>query len=70
MRPQDKWFVPTSIVIEAEDPSDSAAHFRLLVDGRVAGRQLTVAATHALVGDVLEKIAFPARRAAVGSPKG
>jgi hypothetical protein len=69
MRLQDNLALPASIVIQAEDFGDTPALFRLLVDGREAGRQLTVAAAHALVGDILEKIALPDRRA-TASPRG
>jgi len=51
--------VPQTIAIEFETIGDSRSMFRLRVDGRVVGENLTAAQTHILVGDILEEIALP-----------
>ena len=47
------------IVIELESPGDSRSLFRLRLDDKVAGENLTAAQTHLLVGEILDRITLP-----------
>jgi hypothetical protein len=47
------------IVIELEIPGDSASLFRLRLDNKVVGENLTAAQTHLLVGEILDRITLP-----------
>jgi hypothetical protein len=51
--------VPATIAVEAETTGDSRTMFRLRINGRLVGENLTAAQTHLLVGNVLERIALP-----------
>jgi hypothetical protein len=54
------------IIIEAETPGDSRTMFRLLLDDRVVGENLTAAQAHLLTGEVLDRITLPRRREGEG----
>jgi hypothetical protein len=47
------------IVIELEIPGDSRSLFRLRLDNKVAGENLTAVQTHLLVGEILDRITLP-----------
>jgi hypothetical protein len=47
------------IVIEAETPGDSRTMFRVLMDKRVIGENLTAAQAHLIVGELLDRITIP-----------
>jgi hypothetical protein len=51
--------VPLVIAIEPESPGDSATLFRLRIDQRVVGEELTAAQTHLLIGEILGRIVLP-----------
>jgi predicted glycosyltransferase len=51
--------VPASIAIEAETVGDPRTMFRLRIDGKVVGENLTAVQTHLLVGEILERIVLP-----------
>jgi len=51
--------VPATIGIEWETAGDPAAMFRLKIDDRVVGENLTAAQAHLLVGEILERIVLP-----------
>jgi hypothetical protein len=51
--------IPATIAVEAESAGDSRTMFRLRINGRLVGENLTAAQTHLLVGNVLERIALP-----------
>ncbi len=53
--------IPAMIAVEAETPDDSRTLFRLRINGRLVGENLTAAQAHLLVGDTLERIALPNR---------
>jgi hypothetical protein len=50
---------PAKVLIEAQSPGDSRSLFRLLIDGRVVGKDLTAAQLHLLIGEILRLIALP-----------
>jgi hypothetical protein len=47
------------IVIELETPGDSRSLFRLRLDKKVVGENLTAAQAHLLVGEILDRITLP-----------
>jgi hypothetical protein len=47
------------IVIELEIPGDSRSLFRLWLDKKVVGENLTAVQTHLLVGEILDRITLP-----------
>jgi hypothetical protein len=47
------------IVIELEIPGDSRSLFRLRLDNKVVGENLTAVQTHLLVGEILDRIKLP-----------
>ena len=47
------------IVIELETPGDSRSLFRLRLDNKVVGENLTAVQTHLLVGEILDRITLP-----------
>jgi hypothetical protein len=47
------------IVIEFETPGDSRSLFRLRLDNKVVGENLTAAQAHLLVGEILDRITLP-----------
>jgi hypothetical protein len=49
------------IVIELETPGDSRSLFRLRLDNKVVGENLTAAQTHLLVGEILDRVTLPRR---------
>lgn len=51
--------VPVSIAIETETVGDPRTMFRLRIDGKVVGENLTAVQTHLLVGEILERIVLP-----------
>ena len=48
-----------SVVIELEMPGDSRSLFRLRLDNRVVGENLTAVQTHLLIGEILDRITLP-----------
>jgi hypothetical protein len=48
-----------SIAIETETVGDPRTMFRLRIDGKVVGENLTAVQTHLLVGEILERIVLP-----------
>ncbi len=51
--------VPATIAIEAETVDDPWTMFRLRINGKVVGEDLTAVQTHLLVGEILERIVLP-----------
>jgi hypothetical protein len=51
--------VPATIGIEWQISGDPAAMFRLRIDDKVVGENLTAAQAHLLVGEILERIVLP-----------
>jgi hypothetical protein len=47
------------IVIELETPGDSRSLFRLRLDKKVVGENLTAAQAHLLIGEILDRITLP-----------
>jgi hypothetical protein len=47
------------IVIELETPGDSRSLFRLRLDYKVVGENLTAVQAHLLVGEILDRITLP-----------
>jgi hypothetical protein len=47
------------IIIELETPDDSRSLFRLRLDNKVVGENLTAAQAHLLVGEILDRITLP-----------
>ena len=47
------------IVIELETPGDSGGLFRLRLDNKVVGENLTAVQAHLLVGEILDRITLP-----------
>jgi hypothetical protein len=47
------------IIIELEIPGDSRSLFRLRLDNKVVGENLTAVQTHLLVGEILDRITLP-----------
>jgi hypothetical protein len=47
------------IVIEFQTPGDSGSLFRLRLDNKVVGENLTAVQTHLLVGEILDRITLP-----------
>ena len=47
------------IVIELETPGDSRSQFRLRLDDKVVGENLTAVQAHILVGEILDRITLP-----------
>jgi hypothetical protein len=47
------------IVIELESPGDSRSQFRLRLDDKVVGENLTAVQAHLLVGEILDRITLP-----------
>ena len=47
------------IVIELETPGNSRSLFRLRLDNKVVGENLTAAQAHLLVGEILDRITLP-----------
>jgi hypothetical protein len=47
------------IVIELETPGDSRSLFRLRLDNKVVGENLTAVQAHLLVGEILDRITLP-----------
>jgi hypothetical protein len=44
------------IVIELQTPGDSGSLFRLRLDNKVVGENLTAVQTHLLIGEILDRI--------------
>jgi hypothetical protein len=44
------------IVIELQTPGDSGSLFRLRLDNKVIGENLTAVQTHLLIGEILDRI--------------
>jgi hypothetical protein len=53
---------PAKVNIEAQSPGDSRSLFRLLIDGRIVGKDLTAAQLHLLIGEILRLITLPTRQ--------
>jgi hypothetical protein len=51
--------VLATIAIEAETVGDPLTMFRLRIDNKVVGENLTAVQTHLLVGEILERIVLP-----------
>ena len=47
------------IVIELETPGNSRSLFRLRLDNKVVGENLTAVQVHLLVGEILDRITLP-----------
>ena len=47
------------IVIELETPGDSRSLFRLRLDDKVGGENLTAVQAHLLVGEILDRMTLP-----------
>jgi hypothetical protein len=47
------------IVIELETPGDSRSLFRLRLDDKVVGENLTAVQAHLLIGEILDRITLP-----------
>jgi hypothetical protein len=47
------------IVIELETPGDSRSLFRLRLDNKIVGENLTAVQAHLLVGEILDRITLP-----------
>jgi hypothetical protein len=47
------------IIIELEIPGDSRSLFRLRLDNKVVGENLTAVQTHILIGEILDRITLP-----------
>jgi hypothetical protein len=47
------------IVIELETPGDSRSLFRLRLNNKVVGENLTAVQAHLLVGEILDRITLP-----------
>jgi hypothetical protein len=47
------------IVIELQIPGDSGSLFRLRLDNKVVGENLTAVQTHLLAGEILDRITLP-----------
>ncbi len=58
--------VPATITIETETVGDPRTMFRLRIDGKVVGENLTAVQTHLLVGEILERIVLPKKSAQTG----
>jgi hypothetical protein len=58
--------VPATIAIETETGGDPRTMFRLRIDGKVVGENLTAVQTHLLVGEILERIVLPEKSAQTG----
>jgi hypothetical protein len=54
--------VPATIGIEWQTIGDPAAMFRLRIDDKVVGENLTAAQAHLLVGEILERIVLPNKK--------
>jgi len=50
------------ILVELETPGDSRSMFRLRIDDKVVGDNLTAVQAHLLVGEVLDRITLPRHR--------
>jgi hypothetical protein len=46
-------------VIELETPGDSRSLFRLRLDNKIVGENLTAVQAHLLVGEILDRITLP-----------
>ena len=51
--------VSQAVVIELETPGDSRSLFRLRLDNKVVGENLTAVQAHLLVGEILDPITLP-----------
>jgi hypothetical protein len=49
------------IVVELETPGDSRTMFRLGLDDKIIGENLTAVQAHLLVGEILDRISIPRR---------
>ena len=47
------------IVVELETPGDSRSLFRLRLDNKVVGENLTAVQAHLLIGEILDRITLP-----------
>jgi hypothetical protein len=47
------------VVIELQTPGDSRSLFRLKLDNKIVGENLTAVQTHLLVGEILDRITLP-----------
>jgi hypothetical protein len=54
--------VPATIGIEWQTIGDPATMFRLRIDDKVVGENLTAAQAHLLVGEILERIVLPNKK--------
>jgi hypothetical protein len=50
---------PARVTFEAQSPGDSGSMFRLLIDEKVVGENLTAAQLHILLGEILRMVALP-----------
>ncbi len=49
------------IVVELETPGDSRTMFRLGLDDKIVGENLTAVQAHLLLGEILDRISIPRR---------
>ena len=49
------------IVVDLETPGDSRTMFRLGLDDKIIGENLTAVQAHLLVGEILDRISIPRR---------
>jgi hypothetical protein len=47
------------IILELETPGDSRSLFRLRLDDKIVGENLTAVQAHLLVGEILDRITLP-----------
>ena len=53
--------VASTICVESETAGDPGTMFRVLADGELLGANLTAVQAHLLLGEILERVAFPVR---------
>jgi hypothetical protein len=61
--------VPATILIETQAPGDSSTMFRLRIDGKIVGENLTAVQTHLLIGEILERVVLPEGRSIAPASK-
>jgi hypothetical protein len=50
---------PAKVTFEAQSPGDSSSLFRLLIDDKIVGEDLTAAQLHILIGEILRLVTLP-----------
>jgi hypothetical protein len=60
---------PAKVIIEAQSPGDSRSLFRLLIEGRIVGNDLTAAQLHLLIGEILRLITLPGEQYGNSRPR-